>query len=31
VFSQSETILFGLIAIGAVIALWALATGRIAV
>ena len=31
VFSQSETILFALIAIGAVIALWALATGRIAV
>jgi arginine:ornithine antiporter/lysine permease len=31
VFAQSETILFALIAIGAVIALWALATGRIAV
>jgi arginine:ornithine antiporter/lysine permease len=31
VFSQSETILFALIAIGAVIALWALATGRITV
>jgi arginine:ornithine antiporter/lysine permease len=31
VFSQSEKILFALIAAGAVIALWALATGRITV
>jgi arginine:ornithine antiporter/lysine permease len=31
VFSQSETVLFTFIAIGAVIALWALATGRITV
>jgi arginine:ornithine antiporter/lysine permease len=31
VFAKSETILFALIAIGALIALWALATGRITV